>query len=215
MPLFYYVGTATMKALLLTLSRWQVLGRENVPKKGPLIVIANHINLADPPLLSASIPRRIVFMVKQELYHSTRGACFVRAFGTFPVQRGKVDREALRQATRVLEQGLALGMFPEATRSPDSQLQQAFPGTALIALRSRAPILPVAISGTEKIKGVKEVVFGHPQITVTIGKPFTLPTAGGKVTGAQLRELTDFIMGRIAELLPESYRGFYGYRKGS
>jgi 1-acyl-sn-glycerol-3-phosphate acyltransferase len=214
MPLFYYVGTTTMKALLITFSRWQVLGRENVPQKGPIIIVANHLNLADPPLLSASIPRRIVFMVKQELYYSTPGARFVRAFGAFPVHRGGIDREALHQAMKVLEQGLALGMFPEGTRSPNAQMQQAFPGTALIALRSGAPILPVGIAGTEKIKGVREVVLGHPHITVTIGKPFPLPPIDSKVTSAQLRELTNLTMSRIAELLPQSYRGVYGDRKG-
>ncbi len=214
MPLFYYTATATMKTLLLTFSRWRVYGQENVPPKGPLIVAANHINLADPPLLCASIPRRIVFMIKQELYYSPRGGPFVRAFGSFPIHRGKLDREALHQAVRVLEQGLALGMFPEGTRSPNAQLQQAYLGTALIALRSGAPILPVGINGTEKVKGVKEVVFGHPHITVTIGQPFFLPTNEDKANNVQMRELTDLIMSRIAELLPESYRGVYGDRKG-
>jgi 1-acyl-sn-glycerol-3-phosphate acyltransferase len=214
MPLFYYAATATMKALLLAFSRWRVYGRENAPLRGPLIVAANHINLADPPLLCASIPRRIVFMIKQELYYSPRGGPFVRAFGSFPVHRGKLDREALHQAVRVLEQGLALGMFPEGTRSPNAQLQQAYLGTALIALRSGAPILPVGINGTEKVRGFKEVVFGHPHITVTIGQPFFLPTSGDKANNVQLRELTDLIMSRIAELLPESYRGVYGDRKG-
>ncbi len=214
MPLFYYTATTTMKALLLTFSQWRVYGRENVPLKGPLIVAANHLNLADPPLLSASIPRRIVFMVKHEFYHSVRGARFIRAFGAFPVHRGEMDREALRHAVRVLEQGLVLGMFPEGTRSPNAQLQQAHLGTALIALRSGAPILPVGINGTEKVKGVKEVVFGHPHITVTIGQPFFLPPNEAKVNSAQLKELTDLIMSRIAELLPESYRGVYGDRKG-
>jgi 1-acyl-sn-glycerol-3-phosphate acyltransferase len=116
---------------------------------------------------------------------------------------------------KVLEEGLALGMFPEGTRSPNAQMQQAFPGTALIALRSGAPILPVGIAGTETIHGVKSVVFGHPHITVTIGEPFSPPTTNGKVTSAQLKELTDLTMSHIAELLPQSYRGVYGNRKGS
>jgi 1-acyl-sn-glycerol-3-phosphate acyltransferase len=214
MPLFYHTATGTMKVLLLTFSRWRVYGRENVPLKGPLIVAANHLNLSDPPLLCASIPRRIVFMIKEELYHSPRGGPFVRAFGSFPVHRGGVDREALRQAVRVLEQGLALGMFPEGSRSPNGQMQQAYLGTALIALRSRAPILPVGINGSEKVKGVKEVVFGHPHITVTVGQPFFLPTNEDRVSNLQLKELTNLIMSRIAELLPESYRGVYGDRKG-
>ena len=214
MPWFYYVGTATMKVLLWTLSRWRVIGQENVPREGPLIVVANHLNLADPPLLSASIPRRIAFMVKQELYYRHWGVPFVRGFGAFPVHRGRIDREVLQRAEAVLQQGLALGMFPESTRSPNAQMQQAYPGTALIALRTRAPILPVGVVGTEKVRSVRSLVLGHPDITVTIGKPFLLPGSENGATKAELRELTDFIMSHIAELLPESYRGFYGDRKG-
>jgi len=214
MPWVYHVGTATVKALLSTLTRWRVIGRENVPKEGPLIVVANHLNLADPPLLSASIPRRIAFMVKQELYYRHWGVPFVRACGAFPVDRGRVGRETFRRAEAVLQQGLALGMFPESTRSPHARMQQAYPGAALIALRSRAPILPVGIIGTEKVRGVVKLVLGHPDITVTIGKPFSLPGSENRATKAQLRELTDFIMCHIAELLPESYRGVYADRKG-
>jgi len=210
--LFYDIATTTMKALLLSFSRWEVKGRENVPLNGPLIVVANHLNLADPPLLSASIPRRIIFMVKQELYYSKRGGHFVRAFGAFPVHRGRFDREALEQAIKVLKNGSVLGMFPEGTRSPNAQMQRGEPGVSLIALRSEAPILPIGISGTERITGVKEVVFGHPHITVTIGRPFTLPPLKGKPSRAKLEELTDYIMARIAELLPPNYRGVYGQK---
>jgi 1-acyl-sn-glycerol-3-phosphate acyltransferase len=173
-------------------------------------VVANHLNLADPPLLSASIRRRIVFMVKQEFYRSR----FVRAFGAFPVRRDAVDREAMHRAMKVLEEGQVLGMFPEGTRSPNAQMQSAYQGTALIALKSGAPILPVGISGTERIHGVKSVVLGHPHITVSIGQPFTLPPVHSKISSVQLRELTELIMSRIAELLPEGYRGVYGNRKG-
>ena len=210
---FYHIGTNTMRMLLRLFSRWRVIGKQNVPKKGPLIVVANHLNLADPPLLSASIPRRIVFMVKHEFYYSVRGARFVRAFGAFPVHRGEVDREALHRAVKVLEDGQVLGMFPEGTRSPNAQMQHAYPGTALIALKSGAPILPVGISGTERIHGVKSVVLGHPHITVSIGQPFTLPSIHSKITTAQLRETTELIMHRISELLPESYRGAYENRE--
>jgi 1-acyl-sn-glycerol-3-phosphate acyltransferase len=207
---FYYMGTNTMRALLLIFSRWRVTGRRNVPKKGPLIIVANHLNLADPPLLSASIPRRIVFMVKQEFYYGRWDTRFVRAFGAFPVRRGGVDRGALRQAETVLREGQVLGMFPEGTRSPNAQMQHAYPGTALIAMRSGAPILPVGISGTERIHGVKSVVLGHPHITVNIGQPFSPPPACSKITNAQLKELTELIMRRIAELVPQSYQGVYG-----
>ena len=208
MPWFYYIGRLLMRLVLLLLTRWRVRGRENVPAEGPLLVVANHLNLADPPLLGVSLSRKVVFMAKEELFRSRLSSYFVRNFGAFPVHRGRLDREALRQAKRVLADGLALVMFPEATRSEDAQLQPAFSGSALIALHSGAPILPVGITGTEKIKGVAWVL-RRPVITVNIGHPFYLPPVNSRLTKVEMAELTNFIMGRIADLLPPEYRGNY------
>jgi len=207
----YYVETTLMRLLLRLLVRWEIRGKENIPARGPLIVVANHVHIADPPLLSASIPRRIVFMAKEEVFHHLVQGPLVRGFKAFPVRRGGLDREALRQAQQVLKEGLALGMFPEGTRSPTAQMQQGLAGASLIAMRSDAPILPVGITGTEKIKGVG-FVFRHLKLTVSIGEPFNLPRIEGKLNKAELAMATDFIMGRIAELLPESYQGVYGDR---
>lgn len=213
MTLFYYLGTMIMKLLLLLLTRWKVQGKENIPAQGPLIVVANHLHLADPPLLSASIPRRIVFMVKEEAFRSPVQGPLVRGYRAFPVRRGRLDREALRQAEKVLKEGLALGMFPEGKRSAEAQMQQGYPGTSLLALRYGVPILPVGITGTERIKGLFALL-RRPEITVNIGEPFNPPPVDGRLTRAQLSVVSDCIMGRIAELLPESYRGVYGDRKG-
>ncbi len=198
-----------MKFLLLLLTRWRVKGKENVPVQGPLIIVSNHLNLVDPPLLSASIQRQIVFMAKEELFHSLIFGPLVRGWHAFPVRRGGLDREALHQAQQVLGQGLALGMFPEGARSATAQMQRAYAGTPLLALRSGAPILPVGITGTEKIKSPLALL-RRPEVTVNIGRPLNLPPIDGKLTRAQLAFATDFIMVHIAELLPQSYRGVYG-----
>jgi len=197
-----------MKLLLLLLSRWRVRGRDNIPRQGPLLIVANHLNLADPPLLGVSLSRKVIFMAKEELFRSRFSSYCVRSFGAFPVHRGQLDREALRQAKRVLADGLALVMFPEATRSKDAQLQPAFSGSALIALHSGAPILPVGITGTEKIKGLSWIL-RRPVITVNIGHPFYLPPVNSRLTKVEMAELTNFIMERIAEILPPEYRGNY------
>jgi 1-acyl-sn-glycerol-3-phosphate acyltransferase len=120
-----------------------------------------------------------------------------------------VDRKALRTSHQVLTDGMALIMFPEATRSKTARLQRAFPGSALIAMRSGVPVLPVGIAGTEKIKGISWL-FRRPRITVNIGRPFHLPAK--KLTRDSLSENTSFIMERIAELLPPKYRGVYSKR---
>jgi len=207
-PWFYYVGRLVVRMLLLLLTRWRVKGRENVPSQGPLLVVANHLNLADPPLLAVSLGRKAIFMAKEELFRFRLSGYFIHGFGAFPVHRGQLDRKALRQAGQVLGEGLALVMFPEATRSKSAQLQPAFSGSALIALRSGVPILPIGITGTERIKGVAWLLH-RPEITVNIGHPFHLPPASSKLTKVELTKLTNYMMGRIAELLPPEYRGDY------
>lgn len=208
MPWFYHVARLTIRMCLRLFTCWQVRGRENIPSQGPLLVVANHLNLVDPPLVSVSLTRKAIFMAKEELFQSRFSSYFIGSFGSFPVHRGQLDRKALRQAERVLAEGLALVMFPEATRSKNAQLQPAFPGSALIAWRSGAPILPVGITGTERIKGVGWLLC-RPHITVNIGSPFHLPPVSNKLTKTELAELTNYIMGHIAELLPVEYQGNY------
>lgn len=214
MTIFYYLETMLVRLLLRILVRREVRGKENVPTEGPLIVVANHLSIADPPILSAILQRRIVYMAKEESFHHPIEGPLVRGFRAFPVRRGQLDRRALRWSQQTLKDGLALGMFPEGTRSKTATLQPARSGTALIALRNGAPILPVGITGTEKILGVS-CLFGRVRITVNIGKPFTLPPVDGKLTKAQLASTTEVIMRRVAELLPESYKGVYGDRESS
>lgn len=206
--LVYHAGRLTVRILLFLLTRCQVRGRENIPSQGPLLVVANHLHLADPPLIGVSLGRKVIFMAKEELFRGRLSGYVIRSFGAFPVHRGQVDRQALRQAEKILAEGSALVIFPEATRSQNAQLQPAFPGSALIALRSGAPILPVAITGTEKIRGISWLL-RRPQITLHIGLPFHLPPVDGKSSKERLTELTDFIMEHIAKLLPVEYRGHY------
>ncbi|MFC2002330.1 lysophospholipid acyltransferase family protein [Chloroflexota bacterium] len=208
MSWFYYVARAILGLLFLLLTRWQVKGKENVPSQGPLLIVANHLNLTDPPLLGISFSRKVIFMAKEELFRSRFTAHFMRRLGAFPVRRQGLDRVALRQALQILDDGLVLAMFPEGMRSRNGQLGAALPGSALIACRSGAPILPVGITGTEQIKGIVWIL-RRPKVTVNIGHPFYLTPADGKLTRKELAVLTDSIMRHIAELLPQEYRGSY------
>ncbi len=208
MPWFYYVARLVIRILLPLLTRWQVRGKENIPRQGPLLVVANHLNLADPPLVGISLGRKVIFMAKEELFRSRFSSYFMRALGTFPVHRGRLDRKALSQAEKVLADGWALVMFPEGSRSKNAQLQPAFLGSALVAMRSGAPILPVGIIGTERIKGVAWLL-RRPRVTVNIGSPFHLPSFNGRLTKPELAELTNLVLEHIAELLPLEYQGHY------
>jgi 1-acyl-sn-glycerol-3-phosphate acyltransferase len=204
----YYFWTFITKLMLRALTRWQVKGKQNMPSKGPLIVVANHLSMADPPILSASLPRHIVFMAKEELFGWHMLSPLVRSFGAIRVRKNMADRRALTQARQVLSRGLALGMFPEGSRSRDHQLQSAYPGTALLALNSSAPILPVAITGTEKVGGMGWLL--RPRIEVNIGQPFSLNHYPELDHKQEIAQGTDIIMRHIAELLPPEYRGKYG-----
>ena len=128
---------------------------ENIPGQGALLIVANHLHLADPPIVAVSVGVKAAIMAKEELFHRWHSRFVVQNFGAFPVRRGGVDRNAIRQAEDWLRQGVSLIMFPEGKRSQTAQMQTAFPGPALIASRLGVPILPVSITGTEKLKKLK------------------------------------------------------------
>ena len=206
----YYFGRVVIRLLMFIFANWKVKDRENIPKDKPVLIVCNHVHIADPPILAASIPLKCKFMAKEDLWQNKWTRFWVVNFGAFPVKRGVIDTEAIRNAERALGEGFSVIMFPEGGRSPGGQMQQAMPGAALIAARMNAPLLPVSITGTEKLRNLKWSFFHHPRITITIGKPFELPPHNGKTGREHRREMADYIMEKIAELLPPEYRGVYG-----
>ena len=205
---YYWANVFTWIRLLVGINvRRQVMGLEKVPLKGPLILASNHLSVADPSILTAIMPRRIVWMTKRELFDIPLYGIVYHLFGAIPVRRFEADLGALRRAQETLRRGLALGMFPEGTRSLTGGLSKGYPGTALIALRTGAPILPIAFWGTEKIT-LPRAFFQRTPAWLAFGDPFYLPQAE-RLTTPVVEEGTELIMTKIAELLPPQYRGVY------
>ncbi len=207
---FYWVNIRTwVTVIMLFAARIKVEGLGKLPKSGPAILVSNHFNFADPPVLTYIIPRRVVWMAKQELFDTPGIGWLFRGFGLIPVRRFEGDLKALRKAQNALKRGHVLGMFPEGHRSAGKGLLEAEPGTAFIALRTGAPIVPVAIWGTEDIKLPRDAFrFRHNRINVRFGEPFSLPETK-RATKEQIAGGTREIMERIAALLPVKYHGAY------
>jgi 1-acyl-sn-glycerol-3-phosphate acyltransferase len=171
-------------------------------------VALNHISIFDTPVMLTVIRHRVMAFTADKHKQNPLYRPLLVAMGTIWVRRGEVDRQALRQALAWLNQGGVLGVAPEGTRARGPYaLQEGKPGIAYLATRADVPILPVGISGSERLKGNLPRL-RRTDLRVAVGEPIRLPRSG-RVRAAELREFTDLIMVRIAELLPEEYRGVY------
>jgi 1-acyl-sn-glycerol-3-phosphate acyltransferase len=208
---FYDACNVLLRAAFRLLTSVEIVGLDNVPRQGQIIVIGNHTSYLDPVLVGAFIPRRIVFMSKKENLTNPIARFVIYSYGVFPVDRGNVDRSALGRTDEVLEAGGALGMFPEGTRSRTGELRRAKAGTALVALRHNAPILPIAIAGAQHGVFGQLLRLRRPRLRMVIGRPFTLPqTEGEAISKDVLTRLTDDLMRPLAANLPQEQRGYYG-----
>jgi 1-acyl-sn-glycerol-3-phosphate acyltransferase len=208
--LYYRFLKSIVRLIFKLFADWEVVGLENVPPDGPVISVSNHIHWLDPPLVMTSLPRHVYPLAADKWRRRPVIGQFIASVGAIFIVRGEVDRRALRKAMEVLKQGKVLGIAPEGTRSKSGALQRGRGGAAYIACLTGVPLLPVGVIGVEKALGELRRL-RRPQVKVVIGQPFTLPPLSGKAGGKseRLEEYTTQIMYRIAELLPEEYRGVY------
>jgi len=195
----YEIGRVLTRLLCRLVFRWEIRGRENIPPTGPLIIAPNHISYLDPPVVGAAADWSPAFMAKADLFRIPVFGWLISRTRAFPVQRGRADRRAMRWALDLLSRGEMVLIFPEGTRSLTGKLLEAEPGITHIILRSRAPVLPVAVAGTDKIFRQIKPFPRFNRIRVSFGKPLTFE----KYYGRSVKEVHACIGGQIMEKIQE------------
>jgi 1-acyl-sn-glycerol-3-phosphate acyltransferase len=208
MDFWYKFGRLMAILFMRTFGRVEIVGAENIPPFGSLIVTPNHQSYADPPLLTTAFNRPLFYMGKRSLFANPVVSYLLRSFHVYPVSRDKRDVDAVHWALDLLDRGKVLAVFPEGTRGKGG-LRKAEVGAAYLAQKSGASIIPVAITGTEHVQGFIRIAFPFHRLKVVIGEAYSLPQIEGQAPREVLQSFTDMIMGRIAALLPPEYQGDY------
>ncbi|MDO5082041.1 MAG: lysophospholipid acyltransferase family protein [Arachnia propionica] len=200
--------------------RARIIGADNVPASGGAILASNHIAAMDSVVIPAMLPRKVTFPAKAELFKGDRGivskivAWFLKAIGMVPMDRGggRASAASLQAITDVLDAGQVIAIYPEGTRSPDGRLYKGKTGMARMVLTSGAPVLPVGVVGTHKVRGL----FGIPWVRrpiVVVGQPLDFSEYHGQQGETKvLRHVTDEVLAAIQRLTGQEYADVYATR---
>ncbi len=191
----------------------KIEGRDNVPRRGPVILAANHRSFLDSIFIPLAVSRRVTFVAKAEYFDDPKTAWFFRGCGQIPIRRegGSASERALASATDALSKGQIFGIYPEGTRTRDGYLHRGHTGVARLALRCNVPIVPIGLVGTDEVQPIDaRMPKLFRRITVRFGEPID-PTRyeGGANDRLALRELTDEVMYEIAQLSGYEYHDTY------
>ena len=209
MTLTHRIGIAAFKGLMSLLCRIDDAQLARVPDQGPLIVVTNHVNILEIPIIYTHLqPRPVTGFVAAYRWDSRWLRWLLDVCGAISLRRGEADVAALRRGMEMLKAGYMVIISPEGTRSGHGRLQKGHPGVVLLALHSGAPLLPVVYHGSERypdnLRRLRRTDF-H----IVVGKPFYLDAGGVKVTRQVRRQMVDEVMYQMAALLPPAYRGVY------
>src|SRR5579859_3536849 len=172
-PIVYAIVRLLFQPVFHTYFRYQRIGREHIPKRGPVIIAANHRSFLDPFVIATMARRPMYYVAKKELFANRVVAWFLAALGAFPVDRGAGDAEMIETAKNILERGDILLMFPEGTRTRPGSLGRPKRGVGRLALESGAPVVPVAVIGTEAIRRGWRI---RPhKVRIRAGRPLRFP----------------------------------------
>ena len=214
--MIYLISRLILKPLFLLAFRPHVRGKENVPASGPFIIASNHLSFIDSMAIPLMSPRRVGYLAKAEYFTGSgiRGwftKTWFTALGALPIERQthRAAQEALDTAMTVLRAGGGFGIYPEGTRSRDGRLARGKTGVAWLALTADCPVVPVGITGTDRIQPVGANWPRPHRCSVTFGRPMTFPEHRGQAGSNRVRrEVTDRIMEAIAELSGQEKAGW-------
>jgi 1-acyl-sn-glycerol-3-phosphate acyltransferase len=204
----FLTGLARLLTRIVLGSKFHLRGTANVPAFGPILMVSNHVGAVDPAIIGAWAPRPVWFMAKAELFKGS-WAWLMRGYHAFPVIRHSPDRTALRRAFALLKQGSAVVLFPEGHRSENARLMRAEPGAGFIARRSGAPLVPIAITGSQNVIGRHTTIPRRAEVAMTFGEPFQLPERNRDGSPMDHQQSADYLMTKIAQLLPLENQGEY------
>jgi 1-acyl-sn-glycerol-3-phosphate acyltransferase len=214
---YWFMKRIAAGPLLRGMFRPWVRGLENIPSEGGAILASNHLAVIDSFVLPLVVSRKILFIAKAEYFTGTgiKGrlkAGFFRGIGSIPVDRGggKAGEAALRKGLEVLQSGNLFGIYPEGTRSPDGRLYRGKTGVARLALESGAPVVPVAMIGTDEAQPIGQVIPKPMRIGIVIGEPLDFSRYKGMENDRFiLRSVTDEIMYALMTLSGQEYVDIY------
>ena len=193
--MFYKILAVVLRCLFRIFFSAKIIGLENVPKNGALILAANHMSNFDPPFLGSFSPRPVHYMAKIELFQNKIFAKIISSLYSFPVKRGAADKNAIKHATGLLKDEKTLGIFPEGTRSKTGEVGKGEVGVALLASMTNAAVVPVAIIGTNEMFSEKKT---FPKLTLIFGEPIKF--TGNRKNREELENFSDKIIEEIKKL---------------
>lgn len=200
MSVQYKLSQLLISATARVVFGWKVVGRENLPEGGALVA-ANHISNLDPPLIGSAIKRDMCFFAKIELFRNPLFGALIKSLNAFPVRRGETDLGAWKTAKSLLKSGRLLLFFPEGTRSRDGRLQPGKPGMARLAFATGVPVVPAAITGSNRLR---DVFLRRARLRVGFAKPISLSDfESGGDEKSRYDRLTEAVMAEIGRLKAE------------
>lgn len=213
MTLTFRAVNAALKNLTRVVCRVDDAQLALVPGEGPLILVANHINFLEVPVVYTRLqPRPVTGFAKSETWDNRALAYLFDLWGGIPLRRGEADVAAYHLALNALESGKILAVAPEGTRSGSGQLQRGQPGIVTLALRSGAPLLPMVYFGSERFHS-NILRLRRTDFQIRVGRPFLVHLPDGTALRQVRQTIADEIMYQLAVLLPPAYRGVYSNLK--